>query len=106
MIRWGRALSTGALLSESAYENLTTPELVPDSTGAVNPYAYGLFVRELHGTMTLSHGGWIPGYNAFVLVAPENELCVVALSNVTRTAFSPPAISARLANEVVSIVLE
>jgi CubicO group peptidase (beta-lactamase class C family) len=106
LVRWGHALSTGELLSEDSHEDLTTPETKPDSTGAVPSYAYGLFVRDLQGAKTLSHGGWIPGFNAFVLVAPGVELCVVALSNVTRTAFSPPAISARIANAVASFVLE
>ncbi|MBT8395931.1 MAG: beta-lactamase family protein [Gemmatimonadetes bacterium] len=106
MIRWGHALSTGELLSQAALEGLTTPEVRTDSTGTITAYASGLFVREINGTRTLSHGGWVPGYNAFVLVAPEKEICVVALSNVTYTAFSPPAISARIANEVASIVLE
>jgi hypothetical protein len=54
----------------------------------------------------LSHGGWLPGFNAFVLVAPEHGLCVVALSNVTERAFSPPAVSARIAQGLASIVLE
>jgi CubicO group peptidase (beta-lactamase class C family) len=106
MIGWARALATGELLSPGAHEDLTTPEDKPDSTGAITPYAYGLFVREINETRTLSHGGWVPGYNAFVLVAPEEDICVVALSNVTYTAFSPPAISARIASEVAAIVLE
>ena len=105
MIKWGNALRDGGLLSETSYVSLTTPEERADSAGNPNTYAYGLFVRDMAGTKVLSHGGWVPGFNAFLLVAPEKELCVVVMSNVTHTVLSPPAISARIASELASLVL-
>jgi CubicO group peptidase (beta-lactamase class C family) len=73
--RWDRGLARQALVSVEAYEQMYRPEL--------QGYAYGWRVGQLRERPTLSHGGGLPGFNAYILRLPEDDLCVVVLTNLT-----------------------
>lgn len=73
--RWDRGLARQALVSVEAYQQMYRPEM--------QGYAYGWRVGRLRERPTLSHGGGLPGFNAYILRVPEDDLCVVVLSNLT-----------------------
>lgn len=73
--RWNRGLARQALISADAYEQMYRPEM--------QGYAYGWRVGRLRDKPTLSHGGGLPGFNAYILRLPEDDLCVVVLTNLT-----------------------
>jgi CubicO group peptidase (beta-lactamase class C family) len=75
LARWDRALSSHALVSEEAYTAMYRPEM--------DGYAYGWRVNLFEGRQTISHGGSVPGFNAFILRVPEDEICIITLTNLT-----------------------
>jgi CubicO group peptidase (beta-lactamase class C family) len=74
MARWDRALAEHALVSEEAYAAMYRPER--------EGYRYGWRIGELDGHRSISHSGGVPGFNAFILRLPEEEVCVVVLTNL------------------------
>jgi len=91
LARWDQALRSRKFIPENAYKAMYQPHL--------NNYAYGWSVRQLNGYRTISHGGGVPGFSAFILRVPDEELCIVVASNVTPTPVQ------QIANSLASIVL-
>ncbi len=75
LARWDVALSSHSFVSEAAYAALYRPER--------ESYGYGWRIGQLRGHRTLAHGGGLPGFNAFILRIPTEEICVVVLTNQT-----------------------
>ena len=88
---WHRALSAHELVSEAAYAAMYVPER--------EGYAYGWRMGRLEGRQTIAHGGGLPGFNAFILRIPADEICVVVLSNLT------PGQAAALARSLAAAVV-
>lgn len=90
LLIWDRALAEGDLLSEESLRLMHTPER--------DDHAYGWFVRSEAGRLEYSHGGGVPGFNAYVARYPESGIAVVVLSNVEGTGVGAlaKAISARV----------
>jgi CubicO group peptidase (beta-lactamase class C family) len=74
LARWDRALSAHTLISEEAYAAMYRPER--------ERYGYGWRVGELDGRRSISHSGGVPGFNAFILRLPDQDICVVVLTNL------------------------
>jgi CubicO group peptidase (beta-lactamase class C family) len=72
--RWSRALDAGKLLPKEAFTKMFTP--------AKNNYGYGWFIDEQFSRKRIHHGGGINGFTTDLLRFPDEELCVVVLSNV------------------------
>ena len=83
MARWDHALSTHSFVSNGAYAALYEP--------VRQAYAYGWRIGQLGGLETMSHGGGLPGFNAFILRIPAAEICVVVLTNLTPGQAAPVA---------------
>jgi len=83
LARWDRGLSAHSLISKEAYAALYRPER--------QSYGYRWRIGELGGHETLTHGGGLPGFNAFILRVPAAELCVVVLTNLTPGQAAPVA---------------
>ena len=81
--RWDQGLARHALLSAEAYSAMYRPEK--------QGYAYGWAVGQLEGRRAISHGGGVPGFNAYILRLPEDEICVVVLTNLTPGQAGPVA---------------
>lgn len=75
MVTWHRALARHALISEAGYSQMYQPDR--------SQYAYGWRIGKMDGRTTISHSGSVPGFNAFILRLPEEDLCVVLLANHT-----------------------
>jgi len=63
----------GRVLSERAFERLTTP--------ALDNYAYGLTVRTVDGDTVISHGGAIAGFSSQLVVHATDGFGLVVLSS-------------------------
>ena len=90
--RWDRGLARHALLSAEGYSAMYSPEK--------QGYAYGWRVGQLEGRRAISHGGSVPGFNAYILRLPEDDVCVVVLTNLT------PGQARQVAEAVAGAVLE
>jgi CubicO group peptidase (beta-lactamase class C family) len=72
---WDRALYTDKLLSSESMDKMFTPFL--------NNYAYGWNVSELFGRKLISHGGGINGFVTYIARFPDDDACIIVLSNLT-----------------------
>ena len=93
MARWDRGLAAHALVSEEAYSLLYQVER--------ESYAYGWRVGRLEGRETLAHAGGLPGFNAFILRVPAEDLCVIVLTNQTPGQAAP--VGRALATTVLAV---
>jgi CubicO group peptidase (beta-lactamase class C family) len=89
--RWDRALVASKLISKDSYVRMFTP--------ARSHYAYGWVVEEHNGRKEVSHGGGINGFATQILRYPEQEVCVVVLSNVV------PSNPAKVARGLAAVAL-
>ncbi|HEV3340654.1 MAG TPA: serine hydrolase [Pirellulales bacterium] len=89
--RWHEALSAGTLLSEKATTALFTP--------VKGDYAYGWNVQTRSGHVVTSHGGGINGFATSILRIPDQNICIVVLSNTV------PAPAGRMTNDLASLLL-
>jgi len=90
LARWDAALNEGQLISEASYKQMYTPVL--------NNYAYGWRVVVENERRSVMHGGGVSGFNTFLLRFPEDEVCIIALSNVK------PAPANPIAQELATVV--
>ncbi len=74
LLRWNQGLFGGQLLSAESLAKMTTPNL--------GDYAYGVNVTTAHDAMRVSHNGGIQGFNTSMAYYPDEQLLVVALSNI------------------------
>lgn len=91
LTRWDEALRGQKLISEESYQQMYKPEK--------NDYAYGWAVREESGRQSIGHGGGINGFVTHIRRYPQEDLCVVVLSNVI------PANPGRISSDLASIML-
>ena len=91
LARWDRALAQHELISEDAYEMMYRPER--------DGYAYGWRIGELEGRKTIAHSGAVPGFNSRILRIPEEDICVIVLTN------SLPRQASPVANTLAELVL-
>jgi CubicO group peptidase (beta-lactamase class C family) len=89
LARWDRALVDGKLISKDSYAKMYTPQK--------NNYAYGWVVVTAKGRKEVHHGGGINGFATEILRYPEQEICVVVLSNVL------PVNPGRVAHDLAAI---
>ena len=74
LLRWERSLFGGKVLSRPSLEKMTTP--------AKNDYAFGLEVSRHSGRSVIQHGGSINGFSSRLAYFPDDEVTVIALSNL------------------------
>lgn len=74
LYKWDRALYTNKLVSEKSVEKIFTP--------AKNDYGYGWFIRSENGKRFYWHDGRVFGFNAYIARRVDEDICIVALSNV------------------------
>lgn len=77
---WDRSLTTDKLIGRPALERMFTAFL--------NNYGYGWEVTSQFGRKRLSHGGGIEGYSANFSRYPDDDVCIIVLSNYD---FAPTA---------------
>jgi CubicO group peptidase (beta-lactamase class C family) len=86
---WDAALTAGKLLTPEMYKLLYTP--------GKGKYAYGWVVENRSGRRYLWHTGAIDGFSSYIVRCPEEQSCVVVLSNFDSGA------PHRMGNELMAI---
>ena len=94
---WDQALATEKLLPQALLDAMFTPwAAIPESNGL--HYGYGWLVGEQFGHQVVGHNGSIEGFAASFMRFPNEQVVIIALSNLQAT--NPNAISQQLAQIV------
>jgi len=72
---WHKALQKNSVLSKAQQEKAYTP--------VKNNYGYGWGIDSIEGKRRVSHGGGIHGFVTEISRVPEDDVCVILLSNVS-----------------------
>jgi CubicO group peptidase (beta-lactamase class C family) len=73
LYQWTKALTGNRVLSAATVQKMTTPYM--------NNYGYGIGIDSLKTHKRISHNGGIPGFSSHLAYYPEDDVCVVAISN-------------------------
>jgi D-alanyl-D-alanine carboxypeptidase len=84
LVIWHQALHTGKVISDNAYNLMTTRHYeVVDRTGVNNYIGYGLYISELQGGDVLyHHAGSAVAIRSESGCIPKKNICFAVLSNV------------------------
>lgn len=95
LARYAIALQQDRILSPALKRRMWTPPTKP--SGEAEPYALGWWVQELDGRRLVWHGGWWPdAYAGLLLIAPDDDLALVALGNTDGIHWGNPLAEARV----------
>lgn len=72
---WHKALQKNSILSESQQEKAYTP--------VKNKYGYGWVIDSTEGKRRVGHGGGIHGFVTNIARVPEDDICIILLSNAS-----------------------
>lgn len=81
MLKWYKALHSYQLLNKTWQDKAYIP--------FKNNYCYGWETDSLCGKHILSHSGHIHGYNSNFYMLPDEDVCVVVLTNLMKTGADP-----------------
>jgi len=91
----GGRLDGKQVLSPSLIATLSSPYIDVPFSWNMPPrmfegasYGHGLFIVEYRGARLFHHGGAIPGFGSFIVMAPEHRVAVIILANRTGTILS------------------
>ncbi|GAB4497061.1 MAG: hypothetical protein OHK0019_29970 [Saprospiraceae bacterium] len=94
---WTKALHSDKVVKPESLKKMTTPYTLPDGTNT--HYGYGLQMGNLLGSPTVEHSGGIHGFLSDLVYLPNEDVCVVILTNCDCKPLSN--LAARLAALVV-----
>ena len=72
---WHNALEHNTVLSKTQQEAAYTP--------VKNNYGYGWGIDSIEGKRRVGHGGGIPGFITNISRVPEDDVCIILLSNAS-----------------------
>jgi len=75
LYKWHHALETYSILSKAQQEKAFTP--------VKNNYGYGWSIDSVEGKRRVGHGGGIHGFVTKISRVPEDDICIVLLSNAS-----------------------
>lgn len=73
LYKWDRALYTSKILSDTSLQQMFTPGL--------KNYGYAWEIRNNNGRKEISHAGSTDGFLANIIRYPEQDICIIFLSN-------------------------
>ena len=73
LYKWDRALYGNSVLSNTSKQKMFTP-------GKSN-YGYGIIIDSLENHFRIWHNGGIPGFSSNISRFPNDDLCIIVLSN-------------------------
>jgi D-alanyl-D-alanine carboxypeptidase len=76
---WQNAMASEKLLKPATWKRSFTPATL--NNGTPTEYGYGWFLRKLRGQPMREHGGVIAGFQAMVVMLPQEQLSLVFLTN-------------------------
>lgn len=74
---WYRGFTSGKVVSEESYQQMTTNYSLPDELG----YGYGLMISDKSDSKVIYHYGYIPSYYSSMMFVPEIDYFQVVQSN-------------------------
>ncbi|WP_257325728.1 serine hydrolase domain-containing protein [Pseudoalteromonas rhizosphaerae] len=77
---WQNALKSGHVISKESYKLMTSKALL-NNNAHVN-YGYGLDIYKISGLDSFSHQGQVPGFFAWHVYFPNEDLTATALTNI------------------------
>ncbi|WP_342804416.1 serine hydrolase domain-containing protein [Alteromonas sp. M12] len=80
MSLWQNGLKSGLVISEQSYQLMTSNARL-DNNQPVN-YGYGLDVFSISGLQSVSHQGMVPGFFAWHVYFPSEDLTATAFTNI------------------------
>ena len=80
LFRWNEALAHKGLLSPASRKAMF--EVYPESVLADSHYGYGVVITERFGRRLFYHGGGVVGFSSVIQRYPEENTCIVVLSNL------------------------
>jgi CubicO group peptidase (beta-lactamase class C family) len=75
LLIWERSLFGKKVLSDASLQKMTTPNK--------GDYGFGLFIHTAGGHKVIEHSGGISGFNSHLTYFPDEQVVVVALSNMS-----------------------
>ncbi|MEO6453740.1 MAG: serine hydrolase domain-containing protein [Ginsengibacter sp.] len=75
LFKWHQALEHYTVLSKNQQEAAYTP--------VKNSYGYGWLIDSIEGKRRVGHGGGIPGFVTNLSRVPEDDVCIILLSNAS-----------------------
>lgn len=90
---WHRALRDGTLLPASALAQAMDKTVLAD--GKRSPYGFGWIIGQVQGMADVEHGGFINGFNSYVVRLQQPDVFVTVLTNAEF--LDPTTLSLRLA---------
>lgn len=78
LLRWHQGLLNNVVLTSAQQEKAYTP--------VKNKYGYGWMIDSVYGKRVLTHGGGIHGFTSNFSRLPEDDICIVLLSNTSSPA--------------------
>ena len=95
LAKWAEALHGGRVVSPALYQEMIRPARLAD--GSVQPYGFGLRLREIRGRPALVHGGAGRGLDTDSAYVPSERLFVAVLANSDDPSTDPATLVRRLA---------
>ncbi len=77
---WHKALENNIVLSKAQQEEAYT--------SVKNNYGYGWGIDSIEGKRRVGHGGGIPGFITNISRVPEDDICIILLSNASNEALA------------------
>ena len=77
LYKWHTALQKGKFLSKRSLAAVFTKDK--------GPYGYGWFIDSMYGKQRILHDGKIPGYKSILIRFPQDDVCIIALSNANNS---------------------
>ncbi|MBB1411439.1 serine hydrolase [Pseudoalteromonas sp. SG44-17] len=84
---WQNALKSGHIISKESYKLMTSKALL-NNNAHVN-YGYGLDIYKISGLDSFSHQGQVPGFFAWHVYFPNEDLTATALTNIDTKHLGP-----------------
>ena len=73
MFKWAQAIAQKKILSAESWKAILTPHL--------DKYGYGVYIDSLFAQQSISHGGGIPGFIAYLNYYPAEDATIILLNN-------------------------
>jgi CubicO group peptidase (beta-lactamase class C family) len=80
LYKWHRGLLRGDIIKKSSLEKSFTP--------FKNKYGYGWSIDSIYNKRRVSHGGGIFGFISNITLLPEDDICIVVLTNTGNSNFT------------------
>lgn len=90
LYKWHKGLLHHIILSKASLDKAFT--------AVKNDYGYGWFINTVKGNRMISHSGGIHGFNSHFASIPEDDVCIVLLSNTANKRLKA------IANDLLNIV--